>query len=54
MFDALQCSGAAVGSVILKGLDPSGYKASAGASNQLNEDADVTVGAGMGYEIIFT
>lgn len=49
-----QCSGAAVGSIILKGLDPSGYKAAGGASNQLNGDANISVGTGMGYEIVMT
>ena len=35
-------------------LDPSGYKAAAGASNQINGDAGVTAGAVLGYEIIMT
>ena len=50
----LQCSGAAVASIILKGLDPSGYKAAAGASNQLNKATGVDVGRGLGYEIVLT
>ena len=50
----LQCGGAAVASVILKGLDSTGYKAAAGAANQLNKTAGVTIGRGLGFEIILT
>lgn len=50
----LQCGGAAVASVILKGIDSTGYKAAAGASNQLNKTAGVTIGRGLGFEIILT
>lgn len=50
----LQCAGAAVASIILKGLDSEGYQAAAGASNQLNSAANVTVGRGLGFEIILT
>ena len=50
----LQCAGAAVASIILKGLDPSGYRAAAGASNQLNAATGVSVGRGLGYEIVLT
>ena len=54
IFFILQCAGAAVASVILKGLDAEGYKAAAGASNQPNSDAGVTVGRALGFEIILT
>ena len=50
----LQCAGAAVASIVLKGLDPAGYKAAAGASNQLNAATGVDVGRGLGFEIILT
>lgn len=50
----MQCAGAAVGSVVLQGLDPKGYSAAAGGSNQLNAKAGVTRGTGIGFEIIFT
>lgn len=50
----VQCAGAAVASIILKGLDAEGFKAAAGASNQLNTAANVSVGRGLGFEIILT
>ena len=50
----MQCAGAACGSVIVKGLDSTGYSAAGGGSNQLNADAGITVGGGMGFEIVFT
>ena len=50
----LQCAGAAVASVILKGLDAEGYAAAAGAANQPNADANVSVGRALGFEIILT
>jgi aquaporin PIP len=54
VYTIVQCSGAAVASVILKGLNPVGYKAAAGAANQLNAEAGATVGVALGYEIILT
>lgn len=54
LYIIVQCGGAAVASVILKGLDSTGYKAAAGASNQLNKSAGVTIGRGLGFEIILT
>lgn len=54
LYIILQCSGAAVASIILKGLDSEGFKAAAGASNQLNKSAGVTIGRGLGFEIILT
>ena len=50
----LQCAGAAVASIILKGLDSTGYTAAAGAANQLNSAAGVTVGRALGFEIMLT
>lgn len=35
-------------------LDPEGYKAAAGASNQVNGDSGISGGAALGYEIILT
>ncbi len=35
-------------------LNPVGYKAAAGAANQLNAEAGATVGVALGYEIILT
>lgn len=54
LYIIFQCAGAAVASIILKGLDPAGYKAAAGASNQLNAATGVDVGRGLGFEIILT
>lgn len=50
----LQCSRAAVASIILKGLDSEGFKAAAGAFNQLKSAAGVTIGRGLGFEIVLT
>ncbi|DBA85350.1 TPA: oleate-activated transcription factor pip2 [Trebouxia sp. C0005] len=50
----VQCAGAAIASIILKGLDSTGYKAAAGASNQINHDAGATIGRALGFEIILT
>ena len=54
LLTCVQCAGAAVASIILKGVDNTGYTAAAGASNQLNADAGVTVGRALGFEIILT
>lgn len=54
LYTIFQCSGAAIASVIIKGLDPGGYKAAAGAANQVNTDSGATVGTALGYEIILT
>jgi len=54
LYTAFQCSGAAVASIILKGLDPGGYKAAGGAANQVNKGSGATVGTALGYEIILT
>ncbi len=35
-------------------LNPVGYKAAAGAANQLNAEAGATIGVALGYEIILT
>ncbi len=50
----VQCAGAAIASIILKGLDSTGYKAAAGASNQINTDAGATIGRALGFEIVLT
>jgi MIP family channel proteins len=49
-----QCSGACIASIILKGLDPEGFKAAAGASNQVSADFGISGGAVLGLEIIMT
>lgn len=54
LYTCFQCAGAAVASIILKGLDPGGYKAAAGAANQINYDAGFSTGAAIGFEIIGT
>lgn len=54
LYTAFQCSGAAVASVIIKGLDPGGFKAAAGAANQVNVGSGATIGSALGYEIILT
>lgn len=54
LYIILQCAGAAVASIILKGLDSEGYKAAAGAANQPNAAAGVSVGRALGFEIILT
>ena len=51
---SLQCAGAAIASIILKGLDSTGYKAAAGASNQINAAAGATIGRALGFEIVLT
>lgn len=35
-------------------LDPSGFKAAAGAANQVNTQNNVTIGTALGYEIVLT
>ncbi|KAA6420621.1 MAG: hypothetical protein FRX49_09414 [Trebouxia sp. A1-2] len=50
----VQCAGAAIASIILKGLDSTGYKAAAGASNQINAAAGATIGRALGFEIVLT
>ena len=50
----VQCAGAAIASILLKGLDSTGYKAAAGASNQINKDAGATIGRALGFEIVLT
>ena len=35
-------------------LDPEGFKAAAGASNQVNGDSGISGGATLGFEIILT
>jgi aquaporin PIP len=54
IYTIFQCAGAAVASIVLKGLNPVGYKAAAGAANQLNAEAGATIGVALGYEIILT
>ncbi|KAK9802736.1 hypothetical protein WJX73_005044 [Symbiochloris irregularis] len=49
-----QCAGAACGSVIVKGLDPTGYKAALGGSNALNATAGITWSSAFGFEMAFT
>ncbi|KAK9789758.1 hypothetical protein WJX73_001234 [Symbiochloris irregularis] len=49
-----QCAGAAVGSVIVKGLDPTGYKAAKGGANALNATAGITWSSAFGFEMAFT
>ncbi len=39
---------------MLKGLDSTGYKAAAGASNQINHAAGATIGRAFGFEIVLT
>ncbi len=53
-FATVQCAGAAIASIILKGLDSTGYKAAAGASNQINAAAGATIGRALGFEILLT
>ncbi|KAK9845007.1 hypothetical protein WJX74_009600 [Apatococcus lobatus] len=50
----MQLGGAAVASGVLKGLDPTGFKAAAGAANQLNPSTGVAPGEGIGYEIVMS
>jgi len=50
----VQCAGAAIASILLKGLDSTGYKAAAGAANQINKDAGATIGRALGFEIVLT
>ncbi|DBA83756.1 hypothetical protein WJX77_003511 [Trebouxia sp. C0004] len=47
----VRCAGAAIASIILKGLDSTGYKAAAGVSNQINAAAGATIGRALGFEI---
>lgn len=54
LYTIVQCSGAAVASIIIKGLDAGGFKAAAGAANQVNTGSGATVGTALGYEIILT
>jgi aquaporin PIP len=54
LYTIFQCSGAAIGSIVLKGLDPGGYKAAAGAANQINAKAGFGTGTAIGFEIIGT
>ncbi|KAL0021954.1 hypothetical protein WJX79_005286 [Trebouxia sp. C0005] len=54
LYIVFQCSRAAVASIILKGLDSEGFKAAAGAFNQLKSAAGVTIGRGLGFEIVLT
>jgi hypothetical protein len=35
-------------------LDAGGFKAAAGAANQVNTDSGATIGTALGYEIILT
>lgn len=51
-YAVMQVAGACLGSVLVKAIDPQGYKAALGAANRLNVWADI--GSGIGAEIILT